>query len=389
MASTPPHLNSVKEANTAESSEPSSAEKTKASEFKCHQCGAKLTYAPGTESLKCKYCDHQNKIPKSEKDIQELDFKKFLANMQDDEITEEKLFIKCTSCGAESTTEANVTSSNCPFCDSEIVATAKTKKLIKPRSLLPFKITRKTAKQSYKDWLKGLWFAPNALMKKAKLNVAVSGVYVPYWTYDADTLSYYTGQRGIYYYVTVTRTRTGSNGKQETYSAQERRTRWYPVSGTVTKDFDDVLVVGSKSLPRKYLRALEPWDLENLVTYKDDYLSGFKSESYQINLEQGFEVGKEIMDDQIRIAIRWHIGGDEQRIHSVSTQHSNISFKHILLPVWISAYKYKEKVYRFLVNARTGEVQGERPWSLVKITLAVIAVSILIAGGIYLYQQAQ
>lgn len=95
------------------------------------------------------------------------------------------------------------------------------------------------------------------------------------------------------------------------------------------------------------------------------------------------------MDDQIRIAIRWHIGGDEQRIHSVSTQHSNISFKHILLPVWISAYKYKEKVYRFLVNARTGEVQGERPWSWVKITLAVIAVAGAIAGGIYLYQQAQ
>ncbi len=382
--STPPPLNSKETIET----EPDH-KNDQASEFKCKQCGAKLTFAPGTSSLKCDHCDFRNEIPTSEKDIKELDFHAFLAKMEDDEVTEEKLFLKCTSCGAESTSEKNVTAQNCPFCDTEIVTTAQSKKLIKPRSLLPFKIKKNEAKQSYKDWLAGLWFAPNELMKKAKISVAVSGIYVPYWTYDADTLSFYTGQRGIYYYVTVTRTRTGSDGKRETYTAQERRTRWYPVSGSVTKDFDDVLVVASKSLPRKYMRELEPWDLNNLVTYKDDYISGFKSESYQINLEQGFNVAREIMDDKIRIAIRHHIGGDEQRIHSVSTQHSNISFKHILLPVWISAYRYKEKVYRFLVNARTGEVQGERPWSWVKIALAVIATCAVVGGGIYWYQISQ
>ncbi len=387
MPATPPPLKQ----NEKIAKEPAQ-QQDQASEFKCQQCGAKLTYAPGTSSLKCGYCDFENKIPKSDKEIKELDFHAYLAKMKDDEVTEEKLFIKCTSCGAESTSEENVTAQNCPFCDTEIVTTAKSKKLLKPRSLLPFKIKKKEAKQSYKDWLKSLWFAPNALMKKAKLHIAISGVYVPYWTYDADTLSYYTGQRGIYYYVTVTRTRTNSDGKRETYSTQERRTRWYPVSGTVTKDFDDVLVVASKSLPRKYMRELEPWDLKNMVNYKDDYISGFKSESYQINLEQGFEIAKEIMDDKIRIAIRRHIGGDEQRIHSVTTQHSGISFKHILLPVWISAYQYKEKIYRFLVNARTGEVQGERPWSWVKIALTAVAASGVIAGGVYfymLYEQGQ
>lgn len=385
MSATPPPLNPEKQASAPIAEQPAN-DSEKQSEFKCHQCGAKLTYAPGTEALKCAYCEFENKIPTSEADIEELDFHYYLSQTQDGEITEEKLFIKCTSCGAESTSEANITAQNCPFCDSEIVTTAKSKKLLKPRSLLPFKITRKAAKQSYKDWLKGLWFAPNELKKKAKLNVAVSGVYVPHWTYDADTLSYYTGQRGIYYYVTETRTRTGSDGKRETYTVQVRKTRWYPAAGTVTNDFDDVLVVASKSLPEKYTKELEPWDLHNLVSYKDDYLSGFKSESYQVDLEQGFELAKDIMDDQIRITIRHHIGGDEQRIFSVKTQHNNISFKHILLPVWLSAYRYKEKIYRFLVNARTGEVQGERPWSWIKIALASIAVAGLIAGGIYLYQ---
>jgi predicted RNA-binding Zn-ribbon protein involved in translation (DUF1610 family) len=372
-------------------------QQSKSSEFKCKQCGAKLTYKPGTDLLKCGYCEFENSIPKSEADIEELDFHAYLEKMKNNDsdnystcnITEEKLFIKCTACGAESTSEANITSQTCPFCDTDIVATAQSKKLLKPRSLLPFKITKQTAKQSYKDWLKSLWFAPNALMKKAKLDVAVTGVYVPHWTYDADTLSYYTGQRGIYYYVSVTRTRTGSDGKSETYTAQERRTRWFPVSGTVTNDFDDVLVVASNSLPREYTKELEPWDLQNLKPYKDDYLSGFKSESYQVDLAQGFELAKDIMDDKIRMTIRYHIGGDEQRISSVKTQHNNISFKHILLPVWLSAYRYKQKIYRFLVNARTGEVQGERPWSWVKIAFAVIATSSVIGGGIYWYQITQ
>ena len=86
------------------------------------------------------------------------------------------------------------------------------------------------------------------------------------------------------------------------------------------------------------------------------------------------------MDARIRVLVCRDIGGDEQRIHSVKTQHDNVTFKHILLPVWISAYRYQNQVYRFLVNARTGEVQGERPYSWVKITLLVLA--ILAAVGI-------
>lgn len=380
MSNKPPPLKNNRQAEEIDSPQVSE----QSSEFKCQQCGAKLTYAPGTSSLKCGYCDFSNKIPESEDDIEELDFHYHLQKMQSKEVMQEKLFIHCTSCGAESTSEADVVAQNCPFCDSEIVTSAKSKKYLKPRSLLPFRITKKLAKKSYRDWINGLWFAPNALKKKAKLDVAVSGVYVPHWTYDADTLSYYVGQRGIYYYVSETRTRTNSDGKTETYTTQVRKTRWYPAAGTVTNDFDDVLIVASNSLPRKYTQELEPWDLKNLKPYNDDYLSGFKAESYQVNLEQGFELAKEVMDDEIRQSVRCHIGGDEQRIFSVKTQHSNISFKHILLPVWLSAYRYKEKIYRFLVNARTGEVQGERPWSWVKITIASIVGLAIIGGGIYL-----
>ena len=155
---------------------------------------------------------------------------------------------------------------------------------------------------------------------------------------------------------------------------QVRKTRWRSVSGRVGNQFDDVLVMASQSLPRKYMEELEPWDLQNLTPYQEEFLSGFVAESYQVDLEQGFARAGELMAPTIHATIRHDIGGDHQRIHSVDTRYFNITFKHLLLPTWISAYQYQQKVFRFLVNARTGEVQGERPYSAIKITLFVLMI---------------
>ncbi len=173
------------------------------------------------------------------------------------------------------------------------------------------------------------------------------------------------------------------NGRSVTRTRQVQRTRWSRAAGVVENSFDDVLVLAGKSLPRKYAESLEPWDLANLVPYADAYLSGFRAESYQIGLSEGFEAAKGIMADAIHNSIRQHIGGDEQRIHSTQTQYRNITFKHILLPVWRSAYRFRDKVCRNLINARTGEVQGERPYSAWKITGAVL-LGLVIVGVIIL-----
>ncbi len=390
MPQTPPDLPSDdSNGSTVPPPQPSSAQTTTAEtsggqkEFPCEQCGGKMVFDPTAAAIKCPYCGHENPVPKSEKDVKELDFHAYLAEKAGSAVTVEITTVKCSSCGAESTLDPDVAADACPFCGSAIVADTTSSTKLRPESLLPFAIGREKAMGAFREWINGLWFAPNELKTFARADAStLSGMYVPFWTYDADCRTWYTGQRGDDYYTTETYTTT-ENGKTVTKTRQVRRTRWTSVSGVVFDSFDDVLVLGSTSLPRKYADRLEPWDLHNLEPYDDSYLAGYRTETYQIDLEKGFDIAKDVMDGTIRRSIKRDIGGDHQRIHSVRTQHNNVTFKHLLLPVWISAYRYRDEAYRFLVNARTGEVQGERPWSWVKITLLILA--ILAAAAVIWY----
>jgi len=347
------------------------AETAQKKQFPCKQCGAEVEFQPGTTSLICPYCDHANPIPQSEDDIVEIDFHTKLAELRAAEPVEEHTTVDCDSCGATIDKPAKVDSLTCPFCDSNIVTTAQSRRLIKPKSLLPFAITREQAHKQFAKWVNSLWFAPNELKKYTKGQYKLNGMYIPYWTFDSNTTSFYRGKRGDHYYDTETYTTT-ENGKTVTKTRRVRKTRWRSASGTVWCNFNDILTPASNSLPRKYVEALEPWDLTNLVPYQDDYLSGFTAQSYSIELDRGFEDAREEMDSAIRREVKRDIGGDVQRIYRVDTQYDDLTFKHILLPMWISAYRYKTQTYRFLINARTGEVKGERPWSLAKILTAVL-----------------
>jgi len=337
--------------------------------FKCEQCGAKMTYVPGSATQNCPYCDHVNAIPQSEEDIVELD-RAFLSKAENSEDSMEVLTIKCQGCGAESSFDENITSKQCPFCGMDIVATAKSRKLIKPKSLLPFNFDGKEAHRRFKEWIGNLWFAPKALKRMTHSDAGLTGMYVPYWTYDSDTTTFYRGQRGDHYWEEEEH-RVHRDGKWVTETRRVQKTEWTRVSGTVWRNFNDVLIIADDSLPRKYANKLEPWDLKNLVPYQDEYLSGFRAESYHVDLKDGFGQAKKKMGVIIDRDIRRDIGGDEQRIDSKKTKHANISFKHILLPIWLNAYRFKDRSYRFLVNGRTGEVQGERPWDWFKIGLTV------------------
>lgn len=339
--------------------------------FPCAQCGGKLQFAPGTDELTCPYCSHRNTIPKSEDFVEERDFTAALAKVRETHETTRHDSVKCDACGAHPKMDAGATSMRCPFCGSNIVSQARTETVLKPDAVLPFAIDERKARDAFRAWVRSLWFAPNELRNFVREESRLRGMYIPSWTYDSTVTTWYAGRRGDYYYVPVTYT-TVVNGKPQTRTRMDRRTRWSPASGTVVNSFDDILILATSSLPAAHAAQLEPWDLKAAAPYADEYLSGFDSESYTISLEDGFTQARAVMAPEIERSIRADIGGDEQQVVSTKDRFDAITFKHLLLPVWISAYRYRGKAFRILINARTGEVQGERPYSAVKITLAVL-----------------
>ncbi|HWL71538.1 MAG TPA: hypothetical protein VNS22_24600 [Geminicoccus sp.] len=360
--------------------------------FPCSQCGAFLTFKPGTQVMVCGFCGHENRIEEVEKPgtLRELDFHAWLGRLADQRDVEETRTVKCDACAAEFSFEGDRFSGACPFCGSATVTDTGINRHIKPSGLLPFGIDRRGAEAAFDRWLRGRWFAPSDLKQRSERRERLSGIYLPYWTYDSATRSTYRGQRGDRYttmeWVAVRDAKGGVRQVQQPVT----RIRWRPAAGQVARDFDDVLVPASESLPVAMVDRLEPWDLQDLRFYRQEYLAGFQAEAYGIDLSAGFDQARVKMDAVIRQDVAQAIGGDVQRIDHVETRHADVTFKHVLLPVWIAAYRYRGRPYRFLVNARTGQVQGERPWSWVKITAAatlaalilVIVFALLQDGGI-------
>lgn len=347
--------------------------------FPCDNCGADFRFDPESGDLLCDHCGNRQPIEGSghfTTAIRELDLRAALQAALPEAEIEETRVLSCPNCGAQVAFDADTHAAECPFCATPVVTDTGTHRHIKPRALLPFALDESTARHAMSDWLGRLWFAPGGLKQYARKGRKMQGIYVPYWTFDADTRTVYHGERGTIYYETRTVMR---DGKRQRVKVQ--KIRWTRASGRVRRFFDDVLVLASRSLPKRFTDALEPWDLAALEPYRPEYLAGFRAEGYTVELQDGFGEARHFMDRMIERDVKFDIGGDRQRIHSLDTSLSDVTFKHILLPVWLAAYKYRGKTYRFVVNGRTGRVQGERPYSAWKIAVAVI-LSLIVAAAV-------
>lgn len=351
--------------------------------FPCEQCGSDLRFSPETGVLTCDHCGYQEEQSLPQAVIRELDFKSAIAEALPDVELEEKRVTNCPNCGAHVDFDSGNHANECPFCATPVVVDTGLQRQIKPKGVLPFQIEEAIAHQAMSKWLGKLWFAPNGLKEYARKGRKMQGIYVPYWTFDADTKSQYAGKRGTEYQTTSTQIVDGKR-VQRTVT----KVRWTSVKGRVARFFDDVLVLASGALPVRFTQALEPWDLTDLQPYQEQYLAGFRAEGYSVNLENGFSVAKEKMARQINRDVKFDIGGDRQQISRVETAMTGVTFKHILLPVWLAAYKYRGETYRFVVNGQTGRVEGERPYSTWKIAFAVILALTLATIVGYFYAQS-
>lgn len=352
-------------------------------QFPCRNCGASLHYSPGSRALSCDYCGVSNPVPTIDLRVEELEYESTIAELETgtDAVTE--LTASCKECGAEYRMPEDTHADRCDFCGSPIVVEPQQHRQLTPQGVLPFEIDQKQADHAFGQWLGNRWLAPNALKKYARGQSHLQGFYIPYWTFDSQSGAVYQGQRGTYYQVPE-RVMVSVNGRTQWQTRMVTRVRWTAVRGQVRRFFDDVLVVGSYTLPRKILQKLRRWNLGRLKPYQPAWLSGFRSELYQVSPQEGHREAAHIMDDVLRRDVVRDIGGDQQRITHMRSWHHDVHFKHILLPVWVAAYRFRGKSFRFVVNGQSGEVQGEYPLSTWKVAFLVLLALIVIAGGVWL-----
>ena len=379
-----------------------------AKKYPCPKCNAELVYSAGKGRMICNYCGYQ--APVSEAGsmtkvhtqtqvdeavvaaVEEHDLLEGLKMTAREEGwgTQTRSF-KCNSCNAAITVEPNVTATVCPFCGSHhVLALEQSTKLISPESVIPFQIDQRTAVSKFRSWLGKGWFRPNAVKRiAANADARVQGVYLPFWTFDAQTFSNWWAEAGHYYYVTERYTAT-VNGRRETRTRQVRKVRWQPASGKHDEFFDDVLVYATGSVNEKILHKIYPFDTLELVPYQPQYLAGWKAEEYQIGLEEGWKTAQQIIHNRLRAACGREVPGDTHRNLRVKTTFQDRTFKHTLLPVWLASYRFNNKIYNFMVNGQTGKVQGEAPISWWKVALTVLIVLVILAcifGAMILFDQ--
>lgn len=348
----------------------------------CVNCGAQLTYEPGTDTITCDYCGHVENIDQKTQPFEELELYKYLESMGAQSHSMELTMLQCDNCGATQHIEDNYKSLHCVYCTMPlIIEDLYTEEWILPGAVVPFSFKTDKAHEIFKKWVNGLWWAPNNLQRASLSPEYTKGLYVPYWTFDAQLKSSYTGKRGDYYYVTVTR---GSGKNRRT--SRERRTRWSSTSGTINGFVDDTLVQASNNTSRQIPRQVAQWKLEDLKTFNTSYLAGYVTEKYTISLKDGHLTANEKAKEIAQNWIRQDIGGDEQRISSMDMHLTDETFKHVLLPLYISAYNFNNKRYNFYVNGQTGAIHGDRPYSFWKIFLAIIAALIVVGVIVYFFK---
>lgn len=340
-------------------------------QFACERCGAILSYQPGTTELVCSYCGFRNRIVEAAPvGLAERPLAPALQAHAGEAPPATPVPAKCASCGASFEFPPPAFAGPCPFCGKPVVADPAPHRALPPQGVLPFLVGEQEARRLVAEWLKGLWFAPSGVAAQARGPGRLLGAYVPHWTFDSRTATAYVGRRGDVHYETRY-VDTVVDGRRVRQAVQVPRIRWSPAAGRVARDFDDVLALASSTLPTHLVENLEPWDLEGTRPYTPDYLSGFAAELYQVPVDQGFAAAQATMRAVIAQDVRADIGGDQQQIDRMDTDFGDPSFKHVLLPVWVAAFLFLGRSYRFVVNGRTGEVHGERPWSAWKIAGAV------------------
>ncbi len=358
----------------------------------CPDCGGEMEWNAGKQALVCPYCGFVPSVQPGAADenapIAEHDLEQALAQAGSGArgYGTETQSVKCQSCHAISVFEPGRAAQRCEFCGSpSVVAYSEERDPIAPESILPVKLAETEVRDRLREWYRTRWFAPDRL-KTAALTDTLHGVYLPYWTFDAQAFAQWSAEAGYYYYTTVSS--RDAQGRETT--TRVRHVRWVPAAGSLQHFFDDTLIAGTVGVAPKLLQQVEPFPTTTaLQPYDPGFVRGWVVERYQIDLRQAASRSEARMMDELKALCAREVPGDTHRNLDVSAQFAERTFKHVLVPVWLVSYDFHGKAFQVLVNGYTGTIAGERPISWLKVFFYVVIPALLVLGALGYWKMNQ
>ncbi|MGN0824591.1 MAG: hypothetical protein ACI4MB_05965 [Candidatus Coproplasma sp.] len=334
----------------------------------CPLCGGRLVYSPADCALKCEYCGGKGQIDMSRYG-EELNFYD-LINAKNNTWSNETHVFRCNNCGAKTVISKKEISKKCPFCGTTNVVQTEELCGLKPNAVLPFLLDKAQACESAVKWAKKRLFSPRKF-KKTVYPEEIDGNYIPAFTFDTNTVTRYSGKLGR------NKTRTKRvNGKTVT----ETYTEWFHISGTYKMSFDDFLVQASDSVKQKDVDKISPFDTNQSQAYSSDYLMGYTAAQYSKSGQECWEYARGVMQEQVKAAILRQYTYDKVGSFSMNMSCNDITYKYVLLPLYVGHYSYSKKLFNFFVNGRNGKVTGKAPVSPLRVGIAVLLGLVAVAG---------
>jgi hypothetical protein len=340
---------------------------TRGNSILCPKCGGRMTFSTEKKTTGCEYCGYML----SEVDLQEhdsiadraeqiLDFVMPTTNAHHWLAGQQRLV--CDSCGAVSILPKTIKSRKCAYCGShQLSNTDETQDLIDPHVILLVKIDHQEAIKRLKNWMgEGMLTVDNLVSVSKK--ISLKPAYYSCWTFD-----------GIYEVNWSCVVQVGQGGSEQ----------WQPRSGVQSKIFNDILISGVVAIDQRDLEKISPFDLKDVKEFQPEYVAGWSTILYDRSISDASIIARKIINKEFH-PILYHtteIGYQKRDFQITYGRWADMTYKHILIPIWVGTYQYQGKKYHVLINGQTGKIYGDKPSDSFKI----VFLALMVFMGLFLF----
>ncbi len=347
--------------------------------FTCPQCGASTAYDPSAASVACAHCGYVHKIEAQVVGAQAKASEFTLDTLQQQQRGwgQERRELHCDSCGADLSLAPTDLSVTCPFCGSnEVITRPAIQEMLRPEFLIPFKQDREGCRELARAWLGKGWMHPSGLVNAAA-STQFQGIYLPFWTFSTQIQSNWDAEVGHerteQYY---------DSGSKTWHSRIVIDWRWE--SGQVGLPIRNLLMKGTQNVSKILIEKIYPFNLKELAEYQPEFLAGWQAKAYDIPLQTAWDDAKANMREQAKRACEKDINSAHVRNFSMKADFEEETWRLVLLPIYLAAYRFQNKAYQIMINGQSGKVAGQKPVAWRKVWLAtalLLAPSLILAAA--------